>query len=285
MYGQIHCTRPTVPHYTTSNNVYINDTTLHHSLTKLQQSNTVTDKNTFNISSSKTPPISPPLTNTSRSRHRSTDYLSKSFYMIIHIHFTSPRFIALRHPNLKNQLVHAHQLLTDEQFIDTSLHLGPPHISHIQPTTLPPKRNITTTITPCRHPRCSTCHIHLNCSPTFKYNFPCNKTIYHIRHNFTCKSTNVVYLITCSKCKKQYVGYTTQQLSTQINHHRTCIINKQATYIHKHFNLPDHAITNLTIQPIDTTTNTINVQQELLHIERFWINTLRTLTQYGLNSI
>ena len=202
------------------------------------------------------------------------------------LHFTTPRFIALRHPNLQNQLVRARQILTDEHFIDTSLCLDPPHVSHIQPATLPPKHTTLINITPCRHPRCSTCHVHLNCNPTFKSNYPRNKTIYRIRHNFTCKSTNVIYLITCTKCKKQYVGYTTQQLNTRLNHHRTCIHNKKPTYIHKHFNLPDHAITNLTIQPIDTTTtDSKNVQQELLNKEIFWINTLRTLTSYGLNCI
>ena len=53
-------------------------------------------------------------------------------------------------------------------------------------------------------------------------------------------------------------------------------------YIHKHFNLPDHKLTDFKVQPIDTLNQT-NFS-ELQDLEQFWICTLRTMNPYGLNS-
>ena len=156
-------------------------------------------------------------------------------------------------------------------------------MTHTETVTLPSLLSTPTSITPCKQPRCLTCQLHLNCSPTFRSNHPRHRNTYSIRHSFSCSSTNIIYLITCTKCRKQYIGCTRTQLNTRINHHRTSINCKKSTYIHKHFNLPDHSITNLTIQPIDTPTNTHNTQK-LYDLERYWIATLHTLNPYGLNS-
>ena len=197
-----------------------------------------------------------------------------------------PRFIPLRHPTLHNKLVRAQIKLTDSQFVDLTLSLNleeevPPSESLVK---LPNLRPLKYSINACKQPRCLTCKVHLNTTPTFKSNYPLNQTQYAIRHTFSCRSSNVVYLITCTKCKKQYVGCTTTELRVRISHHRSSINQKRATYIHKHFNLPDHNITHLRVQPIDTTFPDKNIQH-LHNLERFWINTLRTLTPYGLNSV
>ena len=200
-------------------------------------------------------------------------------------HFMSPRFIALRHPTLGNKLVRSHLTLTDNQLVDVTLALGTKHpTSHIETATLPHHRHQNIGIKACNHPRCCTCKLHLNCSPTFKSNYPRNRTVYHVRHPFSCKSSNIIYLITCTKCKKQYIGCTSQQLNTRINHHRTSIQNRKPSYIHKHFNLPDHSISNLKVQPIDKPTKQNMSLKDLHNLEQYWINTLRTLTPYGLNS-
>ena len=197
------------------------------------------------------------------------------------LHFTSPRFIALRHPTLHNKLVRSRIDLTDDQLVDVCLFLDSTSPSaHSERARLPTLRFSHTAITPCNHPRCKTCRHHLNTSPTFKSNYPHNRTIYRIRHSFSCKSPNAVYLITCTKCKKQYVGCTDTPLHERMNKHRTSINTKQQSYIYKHFNLPDHSILHLRLQPIDTPTN----PQDLYKLEKYWIHTLRTLTPYGLNS-
>ena len=197
------------------------------------------------------------------------------------LHFMSPRFIALKHPTLQNVLVRSQQRFSDTQFVDVVLSLGSAiPTAHTDTVAIPHLYSSDVSIKACKNSRCNTCKLHLVCSPTFKSNYPQNRTVYHIRHSFSCKSTNVIYLITCSKFKKQYVGCTTTQLNTRISHHRSSINNKRSTYLHKHFNLPDHSITHLKVQPINTT----NSQQDLYNLEHFWISTLRTLNPYGLNS-
>ena len=173
------------------------------------------------------------------------------------LHFQSPRFVTLRHPTIQNLLVRSAQTFSDEQLIDVQLMVGPTNRNQEERAALPQLRHKPPSIVPCRHPRCMTCSMHLLCASTFKSNYPRNPTIYQIRHSFSCTSTNLVYLISCTKCKKQYIGCTTKQLNVRINHHRSCINNKKPTFIHKHFNLPDHSITNLKVQPIDTTHQTL----------------------------
>ena len=41
--------------------------------------------------------------------------------------------------------------------------------------------------------------------------------------SLNCNSTNVIYLITCRKCRLQYVGETAQLLRDRIRHHNSCM--------------------------------------------------------------
>ena len=186
--------------------------------------------------------------------------------------YSKLRFIPLRHPTLHNKLVHTLIKLTDTQFVDLTLFLdcekdAPPPRTSVR---LPTLRPLINTINACKQPRCLTCKIHLNPTPTFKSNYPLNQTQYVIRHTFSCRSTNEVYLITCMKCKKQYVGCTTSELRVRINHHGSSINTKRGTYIHKHFNLPDQNITHLRVQPIDTPLPE-KTTQHIHNLERFWM--------------
>ena len=139
-----------------------------------------------------------------------------------------------------------------------------------------PKRRNTKRPHPCNKPRCATCQ-HFNPSAYFKSTV--TKQVFSIHHTFTCSSTNIVYLITCSKCRKQYVGKTTKALRERIYHHRWSIRVNQSRYISKHFNMENHNITNLKIQVINTAEQPENLQQ----LEEYWIKKLETLQPKGLN--
>ncbi len=43
--------------------------------------------------------------------------------------------------------------------------------------------------------------------------------------NYTCKTENVIYLITCKKCGKQYIGETYRQFYIRMNEHLRYIRN------------------------------------------------------------
>ncbi len=99
----------------------------------------------------------------------------------------------------------------------------------------------------------------------------------------SCQATNVVYIISCNKCGKQYVGETKRTLRMRMNEHRNKISNKSATtFLVNHFTQDDHTITDMRFAileklPADTTT------EKRLEREDFWIRALNTAFPFGLN--
>ena len=76
---------------------------------------------------------------------------------------------------------------------------------------------------------------------------------------------------------------TTKQLNVRMNHHRTSIFNKRKTFLHKHFNLHDHSINNLTVQAIDKAESESANYSNLEKLEKYWIKVLKTYQPIGLN--
>ncbi|KAK3756299.1 hypothetical protein RRG08_064785 [Elysia crispata] len=101
---------------------------------------------------------------------------------------------------------------------------------------------------PCNIPRCMTC-TSITSSTTFTTTI--TRKSYNILHSLSCHSHNVIYLITCNLCNKQYVGLTSQTLRKRFNTHRFNINNDRGDAVAKHFNLPGHTIRNAKITPID----------------------------------
>ena len=67
---------------------------------------------------------------------------------------------------------------------------------------------------------CNKCHISKNFLITdSKFRSTVTSKTYFIKDNFSCGSCNVIYLITCSSCRKQYVG-------SAINFKQRCRIHK-----------------------------------------------------------
>ena len=161
-----------------------------------------------------------------------------------------PRFVSLALPNLQKSLIRAEVKPTVEQVFDILWQLknSSQNTSHKFAGTLPKLRKLPPLVKPCNNIRCNTCK-HLNCSATFTSSI--TNQSYPIRYTATCSSLNLIYLITCTKCKKQYVGLTTKQLNVRINHHRSNIFQNKTIYLCIHFNFPDHGINHLSVQVID----------------------------------
>lgn len=199
------------------------------------------------------------------------------------LHLPTPRFITLKYRTLRQELIRTKVYPTDEQILDMLIHLQArptENDMHTNTGGLPMLKYRNVRTQPCRHARCVTCY-HLNCEKSFT-STKTGKT-YPLRHNFTCTSKNVMYLITCTRCKKQYVGLTTQQLNVRVNHNRSSIFNKVPTYISNHFYFEDHSVNNISIQAIDTPQQGPNMYQRLQNLETYWICTLKTLQPQGLN--
>ena len=97
-----------------------------------------------------------------------------------------------------------------------------------------------------------------------------------------CKSTQLIYLITCTICKLQYVGETQTSLAKRMSHHKWCFKTDQShTVLSDHFKLPGHTPEDFEINILDNldcTTKQIRLSKEL-----FWIKLLRTAAPFGLN--
>lgn len=137
----------------------------------------------------------------------------------------------------------------------------------------------------CKTKNCRYCP-KLNTDGTITSTF--TRRTYVAKHNITCKSHNIIYCITCTKCKLQYVGQTKRRLMDRFQGH-FYNINKKKTDdpIGYHFNTKGHSGTdNVEIHIVDFITAPSNTDagaklRDLL--ERKWIHRLRTLTPLGLN--
>ena len=48
---------------------------------------------------------------------------------------------------------------------------------------------------------------------------------HQLRVTATCKTTNIIYVIECQRCGKQYVGETEQALHERVNSHRSEVLD------------------------------------------------------------
>ena len=113
---------------------------------------------------------------------------------------------------------------------------------------------------------------------------------YKVRQNVNCQSKNVIYLVTCKKCKKQGVGEIIGFKSRMTNY-RSCIKNKKISCnIDKHFieetnySIEDfdvHIIVQLENFPRDKD----QARKRRKQFEGYWQITLCTLASCGLDSI
>ena len=102
---------------------------------------------------------------------------------------------------------------------------------------------------------------------------------YKMKHNFTCKSKYVVYLITCNTCKKQYTGKTTQHMHNRHSGHRSEVENRSSE-LGEHFSVC--GTQNMILQIIDCVKE--GEDEALCILEGYWQNILATFEiQGGIN--
>jgi len=100
---------------------------------------------------------------------------------------------------------------------------------------------------------------------------------YRFMPSVTCRDTSLIYLVTCRKCRKQYVGQTSQSLRERHYGHRR-EIDTSSSPLGKHF-AETCGIDNWRIQIIDQCSSI-----ELRRREGHWIHELSCLAPVGLNT-
>jgi hypothetical protein len=160
-------------------------------------------------------------------------------------------------------------------------------------TTIPATKNTKPTgsgnrtrgYTFCNTKNCRYCPL-LN--KTGKLTCPYTKEEHRCMHNISCRSSNLVYAITCTRCGKQYVGQTMLRLKDRFVHHlRDIEIGATDKSVGKHFSTGAHKghrdmqITVLEfIKKPPRSTQAIIIR---LRVERRWTHVLRSLAPIGLN--
>jgi hypothetical protein len=137
---------------------------------------------------------------------------------------------------------------------------------------------VITNILPCYTPRCKCCD-QLECSTRF---YSDGKVINITTHGvFTCNSSNVIYIISCTKCKLLYVGQTARKLKERLNNHRSDIKLSKSTAVGIHFNLPLHSQANLRITPILDISACDQIERNKWELR--YMDVLHTKYPYGMN--
>ena len=126
-----------------------------------------------------------------------------------------------------------------------------------------------------------------------------NRT-YIVPQKFTCRFNNLIYLITCRKCKFQYVGQTKNCLKDRFQQHFLDIkhasnwsrappsaIAKGPTNVGLHFTRRGHNIHDVQINIIELIKlNPSHPKCQTLRDSKeiYWMHKLKTLVPYGINA-
>ena len=84
----------------------------------------------------------------------------------------------------------------------------------------------------CGSTFCHTCEAIIPCS-----SIQSNTTnqIFKIQGDLNCNSNNIIYMIECKWCNKQYIGETKRSLRCRFNNHRNDIVNERPSAVASHF--------------------------------------------------
>lgn len=102
----------------------------------------------------------------------------------------------------------------------------------------------------------------------------------------TCETTNLVYLLTCQVCQKQYVGETKRSFRVRMKEHLADIAHERETPVARHFMTGSNCTSTPQMELIEVLKSDPNKDQstrDRRHRELHWIQQLRTLAPLGLN--
>ena len=130
----------------------------------------------------------------------------------------------------------------------------------------------------CARSRCKTCPFIQNAD---KISGP--KQSVKITDRFTCTSANVIYCITCTLCKKLYIGETGRRLGDRFQEHLRNFEkdDKDASKpVPRHFNLPNPSKEHMSICGLSLHQGTTD---SLKNLEQRFIFQIGTLNPHGIN--
>ena len=156
-------------------------------------------------------------------------------------------------------------------------------------TVYPPLDNTSTSqhVPICtRLGKCTYCPLIKNrsaiiCNFTKKSHKPIN-----LPKQVTCELSNVIYLITCTKCNKHYVGETSRALRKRMYEHKATVLKDgQETPVSRHFKSEGHNHKHMQFTLLEWCTPKFEtcMTSKRRRIELSWIFKLHSLAPIGIN--
>ena len=97
----------------------------------------------------------------------------------------------------------------------------------------------------------------------------------------------MIYLVSCKKCRLQYIGSTTTDFRIRFrNHNSAMLTNKTTCEVAVHFNKTSHILDDFSFQCIDQVqapNNSDEIDRLLITKEAYWSAQLFSLAPHGLN--
>lgn len=181
-------------------------------------------------------------------------------------------FLATRYQKFKKKTREPGKQFTDNTMITykRSRNLKDILVRSRYPSTTP-----TPGCSPCGH--CDICkHVLRTNSITSYY----NKYRHQIKSQINCQSVNLIYLISCTKCKKQYVGQTSNSLGRRFREHLNTIRRREDVSLSEHYHALPHSLDDLNIVGLETNARPLTTR---LKLETSYIRILDTVFPHGLN--
>ena len=130
----------------------------------------------------------------------------------------------------------------------------------------------------CGGTRCRACRFAHPCSV---FSAASSGLSFPILHNLDCSSTHCVYVITCKRCFKQYVGQTSNPLGVRISQHlRDIRVSSSASPVAAHFSNGDCSSVDFSFFALERALST----SIRLCKEARWIRRLRSRFPNGMNN-
>ena len=94
-----------------------------------------------------------------------------------------------------------------------------------------------------------------------------------IENQVDCQTSNIIYCLSCEKCKDQYIGETEKTLAVRFGQHRGYVRNKKLDKsTGEHFNKPGHQIAHMKItilEKIKSNDAQLRKTRETYYIQKF----------------
>ena len=104
---------------------------------------------------------------------------------------------------------------------------------------------------PCWQPSCLTC-THMNTSQVISNK---DNHSYCIRENFNCKSSDIIYVMTCNVCNIQYVGDTSNTMNSRCREYKSSFRTEKDNPVAIYYISYNHTIDDYSITIVDKESN------------------------------